>query len=295
MKRVMLSLMILIFVLTLINDEIVTASIFDSVEFCVHKIIPSLYIYMILSEAFVKYNAFENFSRLFNKYLKINMKKSNMISIFILSTICGAPIGAKLSYGAYKNGSLTKKDAIVLNSMTNNISLSFVFGVCSKINESFQVAFAIQILTSLISAFILMRMLKIEEEIIFNSKICDNDFKISDIIKNATYSMINVCASIVVFSFLGDIVVTYFPIKPKYIRGIFEFSSGMMLLDNNDLALMSGFLSFGGLSVHNQIITLWNGELKYKYLLLPKLFQIISSIFFCEMYLLFVDKSIVLL
>ena len=28
-----------------------------------------------------------------------------MISIFILSTICGAPIGAKLSYGAYKNGS----------------------------------------------------------------------------------------------------------------------------------------------------------------------------------------------
>ena len=84
MKRVMLILMILIFVLTLINDEIVTASIFDSVEFCVHKIIPSLYIYMILSEAFVKYNAFENFSRLFNKYLKITMKKSNMISIFIL-------------------------------------------------------------------------------------------------------------------------------------------------------------------------------------------------------------------
>lgn len=288
-------LLIISFCLIFKNNSLVSESIFESLSFCAKTIIPSLYVYMVFSEAFIRANALDSLNKIMNKVLKISEKQSNLILIFIISVLCGAPIGAKLSYGAYKCGKITKKEAILLNISTNNISMSFVYGICSQITPMYKVVFVIQIISSVITAYIFSKIIIQDCATIENFPTSSISFKISEIIKSATSSMISVCSSIIFFALVSDIIGIYLPRYTEYIKGFFEFSSGVINLKNNEIIKMTSFLSFGGFSIHSQIMSIWEKELKYKYLLIPKIIQTLLSVIFCEIFLLFVDNTKVLM
>ena len=282
------------FFITFFLDEVVSVSVYNSLIFCIKTIVPSLFIYMILSEAFIESKIFEKIGKVLTKNFHIKYKTSIVLSIIFVSILCGAPIGAKLSFNAYNNGALSKKEAIALNAATNNISLSFVYGVCQTKLTLYKEVFFIMLISSLISATIMLKTINVVDEYKFGENV-KNEFKVSKVIKNSTNSMIGVCASIITFTVVGDIFEKLIPFVSHLVKGIFEFSSGVYNLKNESFLLSTLMLSFGGFSLHNQIYSAWENELKYKYIFFPKLIQGIISFFFCEMYLLFVDKSIVLL
>ena len=282
-------LVISFFIVFLFGDT-VSVSVYNSLIFCGKTIVPSLFVYMILSEVFIEAKLIEKISNVLNKYFHINNKKSIALSIISISSLCGAPFGAKLSFSAFNNGTLSKKEAIVLNAATNNISLSFVYGVCQTKLSLYKEVFFIMLISSMISALILMKTIKVVDGYKLGANV-KNEFRLSKVIINTTNSMIGVCASIITFTVVGDILEKLIPFLPQIIKGIFEFSSGVCNLRNESFLLTTLILSFGGFSLHNQIYTVWESELKYKYIFFPKLLQGIISIFFCEIFLLFVDKT----
>lgn len=294
MKLISVIMLWAVFFCIFLSGEIVASSVSKSLLFCFKNVVPSLFVYVVLSEVFIQANMLKKMSCYINKYLWISKKSSYLISAFIISTFCGAPIGAKLSYCSYKSGIISKKTAILLNSVTNNISISFVFGLCSVKTYMYIEAFIIMIISSILSSVILAITIKESDELM-NAYYDNSTFDFSKIIKSSMISMLNICASIAVFQFIADMLVYIFSVNPKYINGFFEFSNGIYSLDNNSFVLMTFYLCFGGFSLHSQIMSVWEGELKYKYIIIPKMIQAVLSIFFCKMFLQFVDKSIVLL
>lgn len=272
----------LVFIFLLINNGEISESILESIFFCSKTIIPALFVYVVFAESLIRSNFFEELSR--------RSKKFQLITLFIVSSLLGAPIGARLSYCSYKNGSLTKNEALLLNSVTNNISLSFVVGACSFwTNHSF-VAYIIQTISAFASPIFLVFVLKkdVSSRPITPQR---KSFDIGEIIKTSASVMMNICASIIVFNAVFDLFCVYVQ-DLKNIRGIFEFSSGIVNMNAPDLEKMILFLSFSGFSVHAQIKSVWKEEIKYvKQILLPKIIQAITSVILTKIFLIVVDNG----
>ena len=111
-----------LFVYLLIFPQSATQPTRFALEFCGKTLIPSLFIYMVLSKMIVN-------TPIIHRLTSILGLESVAL---ILGTLCGCPIGAKNAVLLYDNGQITKKHAEYLCSFSNNASISFVIGATEK-------------------------------------------------------------------------------------------------------------------------------------------------------------------
>lgn len=231
---------------------------------------------------------------------------------FILasSLFSGFPSGAKYTVDLVNNNKITKEQGEVLLTFTHYSNPLFILGMIGTILLNNQkIAYLIlisHILSGLLVGIIFSKTRKtnFEKKVIIpitkNTKTHNKSFGevLTTIIFDSLNTMFLLLGVVTIFliltTFINEIITL-----PNYLQvllsGILEMTQGVKLASITNFPiilktiLITGFISFGGLSVHTQVISVISDKnIKYKPFLLARiLHSIIASILVTALYYIF--------
>lgn len=313
MKKILTSTIIMFTLLffciqILLNSQEVMKSVIFSFNIWKNNIFPSLFPFFVISSLLINYGFIEMISEIFKPLMsKLFKIKGEASFVFIMSLLSGFPSSAKYVKDLRLKNMLSKEEATKLLMFTHFSNPLFILGT---ISISFLNNKRIGLLILLIhySTNILIGLLvrnyspsKIDNSKIsikrailnMNKKRISNKDSFGTIISNSILTSINtlllVLGSITTFLIISTIITDTFKFSgfnQAILGGILEMTQGLKyvsLLDTSlkiKAALSTLILSFGGFSVHMQIISIISEtDIKYyPYLLARILHAVVSSI-----------------
>ncbi len=285
-----ITISILIFFTTqiLLTSDKVMNSVEFSFSIWKGSIFPSLFPFFIMSEILINYGFVELISEIFkpvmNKVFKVNGAGA---FIFIMSLISGFPSSAKYVREIYKKGLIDEKEGTKILMFTHFSNPLFILGTISLtfLNNK-EVGFLILIvhyLPNIIIGLIIRNLYPSKNE--NNNFSFNNIFKImnkkqksfgeilSIAIKDTINTLLLILGTVTIFLIITTIINNTINITPYYqaiLNGTIEMTQGLKYISILDLPLKIKtiisvmFISFGGISVHMQIISILS-DTKIKY------------------------------
>lgn len=289
------------------ESDIIMSSVSYSLNIWLTNVFPSLFPFFILSELLINYGFVELVSELFksllSKLFKIN---SNGNFIFIMSMISGCPSNAKYTRELYLDGKLTADEATKILMFSHFSSPLFILGTVTYYLKSKKLAIIILIshyLSNIIIGIIFRNYypsnnyskfsIKKSIDAMHLRRISNKNFGsiLSKALINNINTLLLILGVLTTFSIITAIIDTSLHlniINKTLLAGFLEITQGLKyvsLLKINikyKALLITGFLSFGGLSVHTQVISILSDtKIKYKPFLLARIIHAIVSIIIC--------------
>lgn len=250
--------------LLVIWGKTATAGALKGLYLCGQVLIPSLFPFMILATFTVKSGLSDLIGKYFGRLTKLIFGVSGQCTAtIILSFFGGFPVGAKGISALYEKGKINEKEAekLAYSLVCAGPGFLLVFVGTTLLNciEAGICIFASQIISVIILGFANKFILKSEE--LISEKENKVTFPTEDAlissVRDATYSMVEMCGIVVVFSafisILEKIFINHFDIF-TYLTAVFEVTTASKVLSENKNIVMLAFaVGFGGLSVHFQI------------------------------------------
>ncbi len=268
-----------LFIYLLIFPKAATEPTRSALEFCAITLIPSLFIYMVLSKMIITLPVTE-------KLIKVMG-----LSTFSLltGTLCGCPVGAKNATTLYEQERITKKHAEYLCSFTNNAGVSFVIGfVGSELfgDKSIGIRlFIYQLTASIITAFIMKYLLFGKERLPRMNPCNSSKIGLREAVADSAEAMLNICASAVFFMVAGSVAVNLFSLGQTgeaILRSALEFSSGCAAAakcGRYSLPITAFAVGQTGLCVALQVKSVLGNRLSIRPFLLGKLISCAIMVF----------------
>lgn len=310
MKKVRYSATILLIILYLFLiiffSQEMSVYILNSIKSCITIIIPSLYIFMIISDFIITSNIYAIFAKPFSFISRYVLKiPEQFFPIYIISNIGGYPVGAKLITDMLKNN---KIDRITADNMMMYCYLSgpaFIFGIVGT-NIFSDIKVGILIFTSIVlSNFIIAAIIGANHNIPERQKIVPEiRISIEELILsvyNGGKSILKICAIIVFFSSIICIAENsgLISILAKWIDYFAEFDYATAVItiktfieisnislftaSLNNIPLITSLLSFGGICIILQVKSI-NSSLSLKRFLLFRVISMILSYLICKLF-----------
>ena len=238
------------FVFLLTRPELVSASAGEAIAFCADVIVPSLFVYMVLSELFGGAAAY--FSGRAFPYIMI-----------LSGALCGSPSGACTIRALRANGSVTERQAECLLPVCSNPSASFIVSFAGAAVIGSLRAGVFILAAKLALSFTMWKAISLTalppEERRFALARPDGKASLTSAIKCAASSVGTICACVVFFAVLAD-TVTPFCGGAAFgclIRGAFEFSGGIggcaALDPRARYVAVCALIGWQGMCVHLQV------------------------------------------
>lgn len=241
------------------------AAVIDSLKVCTDKLIPSLFLSMVLTN-FV-YST--DFVRLIpNAVTKVFHKLTGLsgsgVSAFILGAVCGFPTGVAASKKLVENNKLTKKEATYLIGICNNPSIAFCVGTVGELFGNKKIGlrlWGIQLISAAIIAVSQRKKIDCADIVYHNkAKVHPSIRKLLglfvDSVSDASLSMLKICAFTVFFGVVGEITAKIFPtVFAAIINSFLELTKAADMssrLGHIGIPICAFALGFGGMSVHSQ-------------------------------------------
>ncbi len=272
----------------------------------INNLFPSLFPFFVLSELLINYGFIELISELFKpiftKLFKIN---GNAAFVFFMSMLSGFPSNAKYTKELVLANKLTNEEATKILMFSHFSNPLFVLGTISLtfLNDKklgllvlFSHYFSNVIIGLLIRNYFPVNIksdFSIKKAILkMHKKRITNPNKFGSIITKSLMNSINtlllILGVVTTFLIITTIIDNNFNLNiymKTFISGMLEMTQGLKHISMLDITttfkavLILGVISFGGLSVHTQIISIIS-ETKIKYLpfLLARLLHVIISI-----------------
>ena len=295
MKKSIIITLTLLFILfeLLTNSNSVLSAVLFSLNIWKNNIFPSLFPFFVLSNILINYGLVEFLSEILKplmvSFFKIN---PNTAFIFVMSMISGFPSSAKYTSELYNKGLINKEEASKVLTFSFFSNPLFILGTVSLIFLNSKkiglIILLVHYLTNFIIGFIFRNYyisnIK-KEKISFKKAIINMHNKrinnnktfgeiLSDSIINSINTLLLILGLIAVFLILTNIINNSLNLNNYYtsiLNGILEMTGGLKSVSELDIALkqkaiiITMILSFGGISVHMQIISILS-KLKIKYL-----------------------------
>ena len=315
MKKILISILIMC-TLLFVTFEMLTSStsILETVLFSLNiwknNVFPSLFPFFVLSEILVNYGFIELVSELFKPIMNKLFKTKGVCSFaFIMSLISGFPSSSKYIRELYTNGFINEHEGTKLLTFTHFSNPIFILGTISTIflnNKEIGPLILICHYTGNIIVGLLFRNYYISKKekhktsfkkaiLEMHKKRISNNSSFANILSNAIINGINtlllILGIITFFLILTTIIDNNMHI-PKYyqtiLNGTLEMTQGLKYISLLEIPLkIKGtisvlFISFGGICVHMQIISiLKDTKIKYFPFLVARIIHgSISSIIF---------------
>lgn len=291
MKKIIINLLYIVLICiicveVLINNKVVLESVKFSFSVWQNNIFPSLFPFFIIGNILISLGFPKILGELLKnityKLFKIN---KNGAFIIILSMLSGFPSSAKYIKEMHLNGDLNEKEATKLLTFTHFSNPLFILGTISLFIKDYKLSMPILICHYIGNLFVglIYRNYYISKK--DNTKVnIKNSIKsiksnksLGEILSYSISSGINtlllILGTISVFLILTSLINNIFNlngINKSIINGLFEMTQGLKCLESINLpsnlkALLAVIiLSFGGLSVHMQVITIIS-DTKIKY------------------------------
>ena len=297
-------LLVVYSVLVIVWCKDISEYVLTSIKLCINVIVPSLYIFMIISDFFITSNVYVLFGRPFSLFSRYVFRiPEQYFSIFLISSIGGYPVGAKLL------SDLSRSNIIDIQSYKDMLPYCYLSGpafICSIVGVNIFSDIKIGVLifisifiSNLIIAAVIGRKRKIPNKNVYKLNL---NLSIDGFIKsisNGGKSILNICVIIIFFSSiiciidkLGIVsVVAHFIDKLSclsysnsmaVIKSSIEISN-ISLFDGDKslIPLISALLSFGGLCVIIQIKVFTN-RFSIKNFVFFRIISMLLSYFICK-------------
>lgn len=246
-------LFVFLFIFLLIFPQYASVPTRDALSFCAKTLIPSLFVYMVLSKIIISL-----------PIISFVGKRIGIAPIaFVIGFLCGCPIGAKNAVTLYESGKINKKYAEYLCSFTNNVSLSFVIGfvgaeLFGDIGVGLRLALY-QLISALITAFVMKYLIFGKSKLPKCSFLNTTRIGLREAIADSALTMLNICACAVFFIVIGNAIGRIFTLKPfwdSFLKALLEFSTGCQAaigLGDPAMPMCAFSIGFTGLSVALQV------------------------------------------
>ena len=312
MRKILTSIFIM-FILIFCGYEILSESdtimnaVLYSFSIWINNIFPSLFPFFVLSEILINYGFVELVSELFKpifeRLFKIN---GNAAFIFIMSMLSGFPSNAKYTKELYLEGKLTDKEASKILMFSHFSNPLFILGTISVTflnDKKLGILIMISHYISNIIIGIIFRnyntstinksQFSFKNAIIkMHNKRINNNKKIGAIISTSLTNSINtlllLLGVITTFLIITTIIDNNFHpnlFNKSIISGILEMTQGLKHVSLLNISsyyksiLITAIISFGGLSVHTQIISIISDtKIKYLPFLIARILHVIISV-----------------
>lgn len=293
MKKIKYVILTIIFIIFIINIDIVITSVKSASIIFFNKVFVSIFPFIILSDILYYYNYHlflkDNIGAFISKIFNINSKSS---SIFLLCLFTSHPGNAIYIKNMLDNDEISLNDASNLLCYTYFPSIAFVIGTIG-INLYGSYRFGLYLyLICLINNILIGIFLRNKNDNIDSDIVINNNSNIFDVISSSIMKGINISfiilGTLIIFTIIINLILRYVNINP-YILGIFsgilELTSGVIKISdvsnsiNNKFLLTVFILCFSSLSILFQSFTILSKyKINIKKILIVKLiFSIIST------------------
>ena len=236
-KNAVISCAVLFFMVLMCIDPVkVRSGTQNGIIISANIIIPSLFCFMFFVSLFTKC-----------------IKRTNIITVWILSSLGGYPIGAKIIEEMYKDGLITKRTANLMQCFCFNAGPAFiVLAVGSGIFGSRKTGVFL-LASHLVSSLIIMCVLSCFTDKYKTEKInrIDDGLSVKIILSasDASSSVLSICGFVIIFS-----VISEFLQNSGYLVYFLEISNSVTLMDN--IYFISFLMGFGCICVWIQVFSL---------------------------------------
>lgn len=289
-------------------------TIMDAVSFSfniwITNVFPSLFPFFVLSEILMNYGFIELigelFKPLFEKLFKIN---GNAAFVFIMSLISGSPSNAKYTRELYLQNKLSAKEASKILMFSHFSNPLFILGTISITFLNDKRLGLIIMFSQYISNVIIGLIFRnynsskiTNDKFSFKNAIMqmhykriNNNKRFGTIITNSLVNSINtlllILGVITTFLIITTIIDNNFHLSllnKSLISGLLEMTQGLKHVsllntsNNYKAILICMIISFGGLSVHTQVLSIISDtEIKYKPFLLARMIHAVIASIIC--------------
>ena len=284
-KLFFLSFFVFLTIEILIYPDIIMPEIYNSLLLWSNKVVPSLLPFFLLAHFLMNYGLTNILGELFKPFMKLIRTNSNNAFIFIISILTGSPSNAFFAREAINNNLIDENDATKVLMFSQFASPLFIMGTIYSSLENKKLCILILIVTyatNIILAFIFRNFntnsnyQKISiKSIKYNLNTHVSFGKIlSNSIRKTFDTLLIILGSICFFNIISISIKQFFSLNDisyAVISGILEMTQGInnVCLLNISVKLkvlfVTLFLSFGGLSIHSQVLSIIS-DTKIKYL-----------------------------
>lgn len=278
-----------------INKNLVFNTISFSLDIWVNNLIPSLFPMFILSDILITYNFVKYIPKWFINIFSylFNIKKECTL-VFFLSMLSGFPTNAKNIKKLYDMNIINGKEASHMLMFTHFSNPLFILGTLAIFFLNNKKLGIIILLSHYLSNFIIgiiFRKLNTISSSISNEQEKNLHFGpvFVNAIKSSVDTLLLILGILTCFLIISTIIINRFDLNSYnslLVKSILEITMGLKELslfnfsDLTKVVLSSCILSFGGLSVHMQVISqLIDTDISYKYFFVGRIFQVVISLF----------------
>ncbi len=267
-KSVLYALVLTAAVLLIVFSETAKSAAQDAVTLCLSRLVPALFPFFALSGFVSCSGCADDLGAVLGSVMYPLFGVSGKGALPLLLGFCGGyPVSAKTISEMYLRGELTKSEASRLLLFACNTGPAVIFGLCASALFSSAKAGIILYVIHILSAILIGIFAKLLGGAceIGNSRGQAKERKSISVcfvssVLNASESMINVCAFVVIFSVILAIIKAFIPqgTSALLLTGLSELTSGLALLRDiapdttRAMCLASLFIGFGGLCVYMQ-------------------------------------------
>lgn len=301
-KYIISAAMILFAAVVVIFSEESSASVVNSINICLNVIVPSMFIFMVISSYILSSGLyriiFAPLYRILKSFIKLD---EELMSVFLLSLIGGYPVGFKLLkelIAQNKNYSeIASKTAAFSYCISPTFAVTMIGIELYGSTEAGLIVYISNAASCLIMAVIYSKIYPLQAS--YPAR--NNDKNTSGIVgavNSSAATLFKICAIIVFFNTgitaLDCILQKTGIILQNYIKSILEISNILKYesISPASLPFISALTSFGGICVVFQCVSLVGGAYSLKPFILSRFFTALISYIITSIMLIFWDISL---
>lgn len=286
------SFIILIFIF--LNKEIVSSTIINSFYIWFNTLVPSMLPMFIISDILINYNFTKYIpNKIINFISKIFNISNNATLIVLLSLVSGFPLNAMNIITSYNNNLISKEEAehlLLFNHFPNPLFVLNTVGILYLNNNKYGV---IILISTYLSSIILGILVRNKNTLTNNNCITKSSKSqtfteiFSSSIKKSINSLLMISVTVCLFLILSTLIINIFHLNSYLslgIKSILEMTMGLEHLSKLNISnifkviLSSSIISFGGLSIHMQVISILDERIRYRNYFIGRIYQVLISL-----------------
>lgn len=291
---VIVILTFIILIVILFNKTIVSETIINSFYIWFNTLVPSMLPMFIISDILINYNFTKYIpNKIINFISKIFNISNNATLIVLLSLVSGFPLNAMNIITSYNNNLIAKKEAehlLLFNHFPNPLFVLNTVGVLYLNNNKYGV---IILISTYLSSIILGILVRNKNTLTNNNCITKSSKSqtfteiFSSSIKKSINSLLMISVTVCLFLILSTLIINIFHLNSYLalgIKGILEMTMGLEHLSKMNISnifkviLSSSIISFGGLSIHMQVISILDEKIRYRNYFIGRIYQVLISL-----------------
>lgn len=309
MKTKIFNLMIVVSFLILLTEVLFHKTlIFETISYSLNTwvttLIPSMFPFFVISDILISYHITNYIPKTVKKTLtKLFRISEPVLSIFFLSCLSGFPSNARNTRALYDNKTITKEEAdqaLIFTHFANPLFILSTIAVFFLHNEKYGYIILISHYLGNIILGIGTRFMRNSYHPNYTSPLAKSqNFStiLMKAIKSSIDTLLMILGSLTCFLILSSLIIKHLPLSSynsTLIKGILEITMGLKslsLLNISDcykVVISTMFISFGGLSVHLQVLSqLVDTDISYQPFFIARIFHALISGGICYLLFLF--------